>query len=487
LPAGFPPVENIAMVQTIRQAGTLGELQATGYESVSVREELRRNLVRAIESGAPILPGLLGYEDTVVPEVENAILSGHHLVLLGERGQGKSRLLRGLVELLDADTPAIEGCELHCDPVAPICRSCRERVADEGAATPIVWIPREARYAEKLATPDVSMADLIGEIDPIKVAEGRHLDDEEAIHYGLVPRAHRGIFAINELPDLLEKIQVGLFNLMEERDVQIRGFAIRLPVDVLIVASANPEDYTSRGRIITPLKDRFDAQIRTHYPRDLGTEIAILDQEVPTAARGGREIRVPGFMKAIVARLTFEAREAPEVSQRSGVSVRVSINNYETMIANAERRALRRCENEIVPRVTDLSAIAASMLGKLEWEYGAEGADEESRVLERLLGRAVLAVFDELVDREILAAVVQWFDEGGGVEVSDEMASEEYLEALDGIPGLRIALDTIGPFESPALVAAAVEFLLEGLHLHEKLNKEVTGERGQYLRYGNVR
>jgi magnesium chelatase subunit I len=474
------------MVQKIRQAGTLGELMAADYTPVPVREELRRNLIAAIEAGAPILPGLLGYGDTVVPEVENAILSGHHLILLGERGQGKSRLLRGLVELLDAEMPAVEGCELHCDPVAPICRPCRGRVQREGAATPIVWVPRASRYAEKLATPDVSMADLIGEIDPIKVAEGRHLADEEAIHFGLVPRAHRGIFAINELPDLMEKIQVGLFNLMEERDVQIRGFAIRLPVDVLVVASANPEDYTSRGRIITPLKDRFDAQIRTHYPREVATEIAILDQEVSTEARANREIRVPGFMKAIVARLTFEAREAPEVNQRSGVSVRVSINNYETMLANAERRALRRREDEIVPRVTDLSAIATSMLGKLEWEYGMEGAEEEARLLERLLGRSVLAVFDESVERETLAGVVKWFDEGGGVEVSDEMAAEEYLEALEGIPGLRAALAAIGPFESPALTASAVEFLLEGLHLHEQLNKQVTGARRQHRRYGNA-
>ena len=465
---------------------TLGELRAAGYRPRGVREELRANLAHRIEAGEEILPGLLGYEDSVVPELENALLSGHHVVLLGERGQGKSRLLRGLVGLLDASLPAIAGCELHCDPFAPICHPCRRRAGEEGDALPVVAVPRDARYFEKLATPDVAMADLIGEVDPIKVAEGRHLADEEAIHFGLVPRAHRGIFAINELPDLMEKIQVGLFNLMEERDVQIRGFALRLPVDVLVVASANPEDYTSRGRIITPLKDRFDARIRTHYPRSLDVEMAILDQEVAAEPRDGREIRVPGFLKGIVARATFEAREAPEVNQRSGVSVRVSINNYETLIANAERRALRCGEGEIVPRISDLPAVAASMLGKLEWEYGVEEEGQEEELLERLLARAVKGVFDEMLDPAALDEVAGWFEGGGGVEVSDEMPSAEYQEALEGIPGLRAALQEFGPFESPALAASAIEFVLEGLHLHEKLNKDSEGARASVLRYGPV-
>lgn len=463
---------------------TLGELKSAGWRSRSVREELRSNLAARIAAGETILPGLQGYEDTVIPEIENAVLSGHHVVLLGERGQGKSRLLRGLVELLDEYTPAIAGCELHCDPFEPICSACRRRAASEGDALAVSAVPREDRYFEKLATPDVAMADLIGEVDPIKVAEGRHLADEDAIHFGLVPRAHRGIFAINELPDLMEKIQVGLFNLMEERDIQIRGFAVRLPVDVLVVASANPEDYTSRGRIITPLKDRFDARIRTHYPRALEVEMSILDQEVSVAARDGRAIRVPGFLEAIVARATFEAREAPEVNQRSGVSVRVSINNYETLVANAERRALRCGESEIVPRISDLPAVAASMLGKLEWEYGVEEEGEEEKILERLLGRAVKTIFDQTLDPDALGEISDWFEQGGGVEVSDQMPSAEYQEAVEGIPGMRAALESFGPFESPALVASAVEFVLEGLHLHERLNKEPDGSRAAVQRYG---
>ncbi|MFM7140922.1 MAG: magnesium chelatase, partial [Alphaproteobacteria bacterium] len=331
-------------------ASTLAELRASGVRTRRVRDELRGNLLDRISRGERILPGIVGYDDTVIPEIENAVLSGHHMVLLGERGQAKSRIIRGLVELLDEEVPAVAGCEIHCDPFAPICATCRSRAAELGDALPVAWLRREARYAEKLATPDVSIADLIGEVDPIKVAEGRYLADETTIHFGLVPRTNRGIFAINELPDLMEKIQVGLFDLMEERDVQVKGFKIRLPLDVVIVASANPEDYTSRGRIVTPLKDRFDVQIRTHYPRSVGQEIAIVEQEVPLGERAGRAVRVPDFMKEIVAQVTFEARRSPEVNQASGVSVRMTINNLETLVANAERRAARLGEPEIVPR-----------------------------------------------------------------------------------------------------------------------------------------
>jgi magnesium chelatase subunit I len=464
---------------SMRPECTVGELRQSGYRPETVREEMRRNLIGALSRGERILPGVIGYEDTVIPEIENAVLSGHHMVFLGERGQAKSRMIRGLVELLDAEVPAVAGCEIHCDPLAPICRRCKTLLANDGDAVPITWLTRDDRYGEKLATPDVSIADLIGEIDPIKVAEGRYLADEEAIHYGLVPRTNRGIFAINELPDLMEKIQVGLFNLMEERDVQIKGFKVRLPLDVVIVASANPEDYTSRGRIITPLKDRFDVQIRTHYPARIETEIAILDQEVPAAERGGRPVRVPDFVKAIVAQLTFEARASNEVNQSSGVSVRVTLNNFETLIANAERRAVRLGENEIVPRISDLHAVSASMMGKLELEYTGDDRAGEAP-LERLLNRAILAVFDRSIAIDRLAKVSEYFAGGWGVEVSDTMRADEYLDGVRAIPGLRDAIGELGPFESPALMASAAEFIFEGLHLHQKLNKDVEGGRTTY-------
>jgi magnesium chelatase subunit I len=356
----------------MEEARTLGELRRVVYEVVPVREEMRRNLLGTLARGERILSGIIGYDETVVPDIENAILSGHHIVFLGERGQAKSRIMRGLVSLLDERVPAVAGCEINDDPFRPICRACRRRVTEEGDALPLVWVTRDRRYGEKLATPDVSMADLIGEIDPIKVAEGRYLADEETIHYGLVPRTHRGIFAINELPDLTEKVQVGLFNLMEEKDVQIKGYKVRLPLDVVIVASANPEDYTSRGRIITPLKDRFDCQVRTHYPTRLEDEIAIMEQEVAAGDRGGRELRVPGFVKELIAQLTMEARGSNEINQSSGVSVRVTINNYESVIANAEKRAVRCSEREIVPRITDLHAVLASTAGKIELEDAGE-------------------------------------------------------------------------------------------------------------------
>ena len=464
---------------------SLGALRASGYRPRLVREELRDNLVRRISSGQGLVEGLLGYEDSVFPEIENAILSGHHMVLLGERGQGKSRLIRALVSLLDPEVPVVAGCDLHCDPMAPICAACRARVLAEADDLAVHWVSPDERYNEKLATPDVTMADLIGEVDPIKIAEGRHLDDADAIHFGLVPRAHRGIFAINELPDLMEKIQVGLFNLMEERDVQIRGFSVRIPIDVVVLATANPEDYTSRGRIITPLKDRFDAQIRTHYPRELATEMAILDQEVSLEARSGRAIVVPAFMRSIIARLTFAAREAPEINQSSGVSVRVTINNFETLIANAERRAVRNGEGVIVPRVSDLPAVAASMLGKVELEYGTEGLGDDLRLLERLLGCAVRDEFASLAPIAELAAVQEWFVAGGGVEVSDSMPDEAYREALDGIDGLRDSVAAVARVDPASTEASTVEFLLEGLHLTERLNKESFGTRADRVRYGD--
>jgi magnesium chelatase subunit I len=461
------------------QARTIGELKTAGYRVLPVREEMRRNLLARLASDRPLLPGIVGYEHSVIPEIENAILAGHHIVFLGERGQGKSRIMRGLVDLLDESVPAIAGCEINDDPYRPLCKACRERVAREGDAVGIVWLPRERRYGEKLATPDTSMADLIGEIDPIKVAEGRYLADEETIHYGLVPRSNRGVFAINELPDLTEKVQVGLFNLMEEKDVQIKGYKIRLPLDVVLIASANPEDYTSRGRIITPLKDRFDVQIRTHYPRSLADEIAIMEQEVPARDRDGRELRMPGFMKELLAQLTMEARACEEINQSSGVSVRVTINNYESVISNAEKRAVRCRENEIVPRITDLHAILASTSGKIELEYAGEDKREDD-LIDRLMNRAMLKVFDRAIALDSLKTVVDYFEGGGGVEVSDRMPAADYLEGVRGIPGLRDAITTLGPFESPALMAAASEFVLEGLHVHRKLNKDREGGRFTY-------
>ena len=458
---------------------TLGDLKRDHITVLPIREEVRKNLIEKLHQRETILPGIIGYDETVVPELENAMLAGHHMVFLGERGQAKSRIIRGLVGLLDEAVPVIAGCEINDNPFEPICKECRRKAAELGDELPIAWLRREERYAEKLATPDVSIADLIGEIDPVKVAEGRYLADEETIHYGLVPRTNRGIFAINELPDLTEKVQVGLFNLMEEKDVQIKGYKIRLPLDLVIVASANPEDYTSRGRIITPLKDRFDVQIRTHYPKRIEDEIAIVEQEVPVRDYGTRALRVPPFLKEILAQLTMEARASNEINQSSGVSVRITINNYESILSNAEKRSLRLHEPEIVPRLTDLPSLFASTAGKIELEYVGEDTKEED-LIERLLNRAVLKVFDKYVKVEDLKKVVEYFEGGWGVEVSDSMLSEEYLEGIRAIPGLREGILKLGPFESPGLMAAAAEFLLEGLHLHQKLNKEEEGGRYVY-------
>jgi magnesium chelatase subunit I len=463
----------------VNDAKTIGELKKSGIAVLSIREEMRKNLVHCLETGKRILPGIVGYDETVIPEIENAILSGHHMVFLGERGQGKSRIIRGLMNLLDERIPIIQGCEINDNPYHPICRSCRKKLQELGDNTPIQWIDRDTRYGEKLATPDVSIADLVGEIDPIKVAEGRYLADEETIHYGLVPRTNRGIFAINELPDLTEKVQVGLFNLMEEKDVQIKGYKIRLPLDVVIVASANPEDYTSRGRIITPLKDRFDVQIRTHYPKNMEDELAIMEQEAAPMDRRSRKVEVPRFIKEILGQLTFEARKSNEINQSSGVSVRVTINNFESLVSNAEKRALKCKENEIVPRVSDMHAVMASMTGKIEMEYVGEDKKEDELV-EKLLNRSILKVFDQYFSLNSLQKVVEYFNSGWGVEVSDQMASHDYLEGIKEIPGLKEAVKTLGTQESPSLMASATEFVLEGLHLHQKLNKEIEGGRVTY-------
>jgi magnesium chelatase subunit I len=467
------------MDQSLLELRTLGDLKRAGYRTKPVRIEMRDNLLDRLRRKEKVLPGIVGYDDTVLPEIENGILAGHHMILLGERGQAKSRIIRSLASLLDDHVAVVAGCEISDDPYAPLCGRCVALVAEKGDETPIVWLSREHRYAEKLATPDVSVADLIGEIDPIKVAEGRYLADAETIHYGLIPRTNRGIFAINELPDLTEKVQVGLFNLMEEKDVQIKGYKIRLPVDVVFVASANPEDYTSRGRIITPLKDRFDIQIRTHYPKTIEHEVLIMEQECSYPLRSEMPLRVPQFLKDILAQITFEARASNEINQTSGVSVRVTINNLESLISNAEKRAIINGDSEIVPRLSDLHALYASTAGKLELEYVGEDKKDDD-LIERLVNRAVLKVFDRVVKLDDLKQVGAYFEQGWGVEVSDRAPASDYMDALREVPGLRDAINQIGAFETPGLMATASEFIFEGLHLHQKLNKEKSGGRYSY-------
>jgi magnesium chelatase subunit I len=470
---------NNALDSLRHHAKTVGDLKKAGYRPLPVREEMRANLLRMLAAREQILPGIIGYEDTVIPEIENAVLSGHHMVFLGERGQAKSRVIRGLVSLLDEYVPIIRDADIPENPFVPITPVGRRLAAERGDDLEIRWLPREDRYSEKLATPDVAVADLIGEVDPIKVAQGRYLADEETIHYGLIPRTNRGIFAVNELPDLTEKVQVGLFNLMEEKDVQIKGFKIRLPLDIVIVASANPEDYTSRGRIITPLKDRFDVQIRTHYPRSLDHEISIMDQEAAEFPRGELALYIPQFIKEILAQFTFEARASNEINQSSGVSVRVTINNLESVLSNAEKRTVRLNEKEIVPRISDLHALFSSTSGKIELEYSGEDKREDD-LIDRLVNRAVLKIFDHHFQLDALKATVAYFSNGWGVKVSDMMTSNSYLEEPKNIPGLREALTTLGVGDQPARIASATEFILEGLHLHQKLNKEREGGRYTY-------
>ncbi|HYB12742.1 MAG TPA: sigma 54-interacting transcriptional regulator [Myxococcota bacterium] len=462
-------------------ARTLGELRASQISTRPLREELRGNLLARLRTGERLFPGILGYDDSVIPAVENALLCGHDLIFLGERGQAKSRLIRALVDLLDEWIPAVEGSEIADDPFAPVSAYARALRAERGDATPVVWIPREDRYTEKLATPDVSIADLIGDVDPVKVARGATLADELTLHFGLLPRTNRGIFCINELPDLPEKVQVGLFNVLEERDFQVKGYRIRLPLDVLVVASANPEDYTSRGRIITPLKDRYAAQIRTHYPPTRALELAIVLQEAELPAADGISTHVPPFMQEIVAEITLQARKSSDVSQSSGVSVRTSIANYETLVANAVRRAIRLGEPEAVPRVSDLPALEPSTLGKLELEYAGQERPPSELVTE-LWRRAVKVVFDEHVPLEGMAGVIESFRQGWKVEVAADIPAREYLEGLDEIPGLRDGAARLAGGEEPARVASAIEFLLEGLHLSNHLNKTVREGRTLFAR-----
>ncbi len=459
------------------RARTVGELRQSGWQTKSVKQELRDNLIARLQRNEPIFPGIVGYDESVVPQVENAILSGQDIVFLGERGQAKTRMARLLVGLLDEAVPALAGCEINDDPFAPICAACRARLAEHGDAAEIVWIPRDRRYGEKLATPDITIADLIGEVDPIKVAEGRYLADELTIHYGLLPRTNRGVFVINELPDLAERIQVGLLNIMEERDVQIRGYKVRLPLDLFVVANANPEDYTNRGRIITPLKDRFGSQIRTHYPKRLDDEIAIMEAELTRFPSDSFQTITSKYMKEVVAELTHLARRAPEISQRSGVSVRVTICNWENLLSNALKRAIRLGEHDAAPRVSDLGAVVASTSGKIELETVGEAT--EDKLLGKLVQRAVLNVFSRCFSAGELNEVVAAFKDGLAITVSDSMPSSEYVRQIAELRPLQTVVRKLGAAD-PASTAAAVEFILEGLHLSRRLNKDVQAGHSRY-------
>jgi len=466
----------------VAHPSTLGGLRAAGYGDRTVKEELRENLLARLRTGDPLFPSIVGFEDSVLPALERGILAGHDLILLGERGQAKTRLIRHLVELLDEEAPAIAGCEVNDHPYRPICARCRALVAEQGDETPVEWIGRDARYAEKLATPDTSVADLIGDVDPIRVAEGRYLADERTIHYGLVPRTNRGLVAINELPDLPERIQVALFNILEERDVQIRGYRIRLPLDLLLVVTANPEDYTHRGRIVSPLKDRFGTRVRTHYPETEHEEIRIMDQEARPAA-GDVPVRVPAFMKEAIAALTQELRRSPHVNQRSGVSVRFSIGNLESLAAAAVRRAARAGESEAVPRPCDLPAVLDGSLGRIELETVEEGREDE--VLSRALSNGLLRVFRKRLSGFDFAPLLGRFDQGFVARTSDLTASGEFLDQFGELPGLAKLLGRLGiEEESPGAAASAVEFALEGLHLSRRLNKDAAAGPGTFA-YGS--
>ena len=459
---------------------TLGALRASGHVHKTVKAEVRDNLLARLAAGETAFPGILGFEDTVLPQVERALLAGHDLVLLGERGQGKTRLIRTLVGLLDEWTPVLAGSELNEHPYDPISPEGKRIVAEQGDDAPVTWKHRSDRYGEKLATPDTSVGDLIGDVDPIKVAEGRTLGDPETVHYGLVPRTNRGIFSVNELPDLAERIQVALLNVLEERDIQVRGYTLRLPLDLLLVASANPEDYTNRGRIITPLKDRFGAEVRTHYPIELADEIGLIAQEAQLTWPG-TSVQVPDHLLEVVARWTRLVRESPQVDQRSGVSARFAVAAAETVAASAVRRAAVTGEPEAVARVCDLPSVVAAARGKVEFEAAEEGRELE--VLAHLLRRATADAFRARLAGVDLTGLQGRFDEGVTVETGDLVPAADLLAALGTVPGLAAILARLGiEEESPGLAAAALEFALEGLHLNRRLAKDELGGRTVYGR-----
>jgi magnesium chelatase subunit I len=462
---------------------TLGELRRIPdfderAASRSVKDEIRANLLRAIERGETLFPGVHGYEDTVIPQIINALLSRHNFILLGLRGQAKSRILRGLANLLDAEVPVVAGCEINDDPLRPICRACRDRIAVEGDATPIAWMPRDLRYVEKLATPDVTMADIIGDVDPIRAARGgRDLSDELTIHYGLLPRANRGIFAINELPDLAGKIQVGLFNIMQEGDIQIKGYPLRLPLDVLLVFSANPEDYTARGKIITPLKDRIGAEIRTHYPSTIEEGISITQQEAWTGRDSGYRVEVPDYLRELVEEIAFQARDDKRVDKRSGVSQRLPISVLESVVSNAEQRAARTGEKITVARVADIYSALPSITGKLELEYEGElkGADTIAR---ELIRTAVGRIFSKRFADVNFQLVVQWFELGGELKLAELAPTSERYRQLANIKDLLDHVDRLGVKDKKdhAQASAAAEMILEGLWAHRRIGR--SEERG---------
>ncbi|HWY07260.1 MAG TPA: hypothetical protein VNY24_10395 [Candidatus Acidoferrales bacterium] len=464
---------------------TIGELKRIpDFDSrsagVSVKNEIRRNLLRAIERNEPLFPGVHGYEDTVIPQIVNALLSRHNFILLGLRGQAKSRILRGLLQFLDPEIPVIAGCEINDNPLQPICRGCRERVAAEGDNTPIAWLPRDQRYVEKLATPDVTIADIIGDVDPIRAARGgRDLSDELTIHYGLLPRANRGIFAINELPDLAGKIQVGLFNIMQEGDIQIKGYPLRLPLDVLLVFSANPEDYTARGKIITPLKDRIGAEIRTHYPSTVEEGIAITTQEAWTARDSGISVEVPDYLREVVEEIAFQAREDKRVDRRSGVSQRLPISTLESLVSSTEQHAARASERHAVARIADLYAALPSITGKMELEY--EGELKGAEVIAReLIRTATGRVFSKYFGEVSFQPVVQWFEAGGELKIPDLISTGQRYQQLAKVQGLLEHVAKLGVTnrKDEAHAAAAAEMILEGLWAHRRIGR--SEERGFY-------
>ncbi|MGB0034496.1 MAG: hypothetical protein WBP79_03375 [Candidatus Acidiferrales bacterium] len=464
---------------------TLGELRRSQWseEKVAqrnVRQELRENLLQKMEKGDALFPGVHGYDDTVIPQIINAILSRHHFILLGLRGQAKSRILRSLVAFMDPQVPVMEGCEIHDNPYRPICRLCRERIVSEGDATPIAWLGRDHRYVEKLATPDVTIADMIGDVDPIKAARGgRNLSDELTIHYGLLPRANRGLFAINELPDLAGKIQVGLFNIMQEGDVQIKGYPVRMALDVLLVFTANPEDYTARGKIITPLKDRIGSEIRTHYPATIAEGMSITAQESWINRDGKKRVEVPQYVREIIEEVAFQAREDKRVDRRSGVSQRLPISALEDVLSSAEQRAVKNRDSAVVARVADVYAAIPAMTGKFELEYEGELRGAENIARELIRG-AVGKIFTNYFAEVNFQPVVQWFEIGGVLKVSANASSAELLAQLKSIQGLFDHLPALNvkPKDDAAIVASAAEFILEGLWAHKRISRNE--ERGYF-------
>jgi len=454
------------------RASTLGELRSTRpRERVSVREEMRRNLMRKLQSRETLFPGILGYEDSVIPQVTNAVLSRHNMILLGLRGQAKSRILRALTTLLDSEVPVVAGCEINDDPFAPLCKRCRDLVVEQGEKTPICWLKPGERYVEKLATPDVTIADIIGDIDPIRAARGGFdLASELTMHYGLLPRAHRGIFALNELPDLAGRIQVGLFNILQEGDVQIKGYPVRLPIDVCMVFTANPEDYTARGKIITPLKDRIGSEIRTHYPTALEHGVAITAQEAWTQRESN--LVVPKYVREVVEGVAFAARRDKKIDRRSGVSQRLPISALENSVSNAERRALLGGETPIVPRISDVYASLPSLTGKFELEYEGEllGAENVAR---ELIREAVGEAFSNYLGSVSFRQTVRYFEEGGTLRIREGSPAKEVLEQLRRVPEVLEHLEPLGVVaDSPGPVrAAAGEFVLEGLWAQKKIGR----------------